>query len=156
MILETADRVAKVCCIRPLDDNAQREAALALAHRAVELGNNSENLNWFLLALGMAEYRSGHFAEADAAMIAATDRDRNNQDVAGTSAFFLAMSRFQQDKKDEARQLAIEATAQMKPLPRDEKNPLADNATHDNLIQWLAYKEALALIKFDAVPTRDE
>jgi hypothetical protein len=40
----------------------------------------------------------------------------------------------------------------MKPLPRDEKSPLADKAGHDDLILWLAYKEAKELIGFDATP----
>jgi hypothetical protein len=38
----------------------------------------------------------------------------------------------------------------MKPLPKDEQNPLANNANHDDLILWLAYKEAKAMLKFDA------
>ena len=37
----------------------------------------------------------------------------------------------------------------MKPLPRDENNPLAGDANHDDLILWLAYKEAKAMIKFE-------
>ena len=40
----------------------------------------------------------------------------------------------------------------MKPLPKDEKNPLAGDAYYDDLILWLANKEAKALIKFDAAP----
>jgi hypothetical protein len=36
-----------------------------------------------------------------------------------------------------------------KPLPKDEQNPLANKATHDDLILWLAYKEAKAMITFD-------
>ncbi len=48
--------------------------------------------------------------------------------------------------------LATEAAATMKPLPQDEKNPLTGDADHDDLILWLAYKEAKALLKFDAVP----
>ena len=50
---------------------------------------------------------------------------------------------------NEARKLATEA-AKMRPLPKDEKNPLASDADHDDLILWLAYKEAKALIMFDA------
>jgi hypothetical protein len=38
----------------------------------------------------------------------------------------------------------------MKPLPKDEKNPLAGFAGHDDLILWLAYKEAKALIQWEA------
>jgi hypothetical protein len=40
----------------------------------------------------------------------------------------------------------------MKLLPKDENNPLAGDADHDDLILWLAYKEAKAMIKFEAVP----
>jgi hypothetical protein len=35
----------------------------------------------------------------------------------------------------------------MKPLPGDENNPLAGNGTPDDLILWLAYKEAKAIIQ---------
>ncbi len=69
--------------------------------------------------------------------------------VPGTSAFYRSMSLFRQGKEDEARKLATEAAAKMKPLPKDEKNPLADDADHDDLILWMAYKEAKAMIKFD-------
>ena len=62
------------------------------------------------------------------------------------------MSLFRQGKHDEARKLAIAAAAKMKPLPKDEQNPLADGAGHDDLILWLAYKEAKAMIQFDAAP----
>jgi hypothetical protein len=60
------------------------------------------------------------------------------------------MSWFRQGKHDEARKLALAAAATMKPLPKDEQNPLANHATHDDLILWLAYKEAKAMLKFEA------
>ena len=72
--------------------------------------------------------------------------------MVGTSAFYRAMSLFRQGKEKEARQLAIEAASAMKPLPKDEKNPLADDAGHDDLIVWMAYKEARALIEFEPAP----
>jgi hypothetical protein len=34
----------------------------------------------------------------------------------------------------------------------DETNPLAGNASHDDLILWMAYKEAKALIQFEPAP----
>ena len=71
----------------------------------------------------------------------------------GIAAFYRAMSLFRQGKPDEARKVAIAAAAQMKPLPKDEQNPLANGADHDDLILWLAYKEAKAMIQFDAAPT---
>ena len=49
----------------------------------------------------------------------------------------------------------------MKPLPADEQHPLADvtpplggGDVPENLILWLAYKEAKALIPFNAAPPR--
>jgi serine/threonine protein kinase/tetratricopeptide (TPR) repeat protein len=145
---ETADRVAKACCVLPSADKAQQAEVLALARNAVELGKNSSLLPWFQMGLGMAEYRSGHFAEADAALITAADRAQNDRWVAGTSALYRAMSLFRLGKEDKARQLAIKAVSRMRPLPKDEKNPLAGNAIPDDLILWMAYKEAKALIQF--------
>ena len=72
------------------------------------------------------------------------------------SAFYRAMSLFRQGKENEARRLATEAASKMKPLPRDEKNPLAGDANPDDLILWLAYKEAKELIKFDVSPAQPD
>ena len=103
-----------------------------------------------LLALGMAEYRSGNDAAAQEALLAAANADPSNPPVTGIAAFYRAMSLFRQGKHDEARKLALAAAAKMKPLPKDEQNPLANNATPDDLILWLAYKEAKAMLKFEA------
>jgi hypothetical protein len=62
------------------------------------------------------------------------------------------MNLFRQGKEDEARKLATEAATEMKPLPEDEKKPQAGGASPDDLILWLAYKEAKAMIKFDSAP----
>jgi hypothetical protein len=85
-------------------------------------------------------------------LLAAAKAAPDNPHVTGTSAFYRAMSLFRQGKNDEARKLATEAAATMKPLPADEQNPLAGNSNVDDLILWLAYKEAKALIGFDAPP----
>jgi hypothetical protein len=100
----------------------------------------------------MAEYRNGNDAAADKALLAAAKAGPKNPHVTGIAAFYRAMSLFRQGKKDEARKLAIAAAAKTKPLPKDEKNPLAGKANHDDLILWLAYKEARTLLKIDAAP----
>jgi hypothetical protein len=139
------DDLARICCLRPTPDPTRQEAALALARKAVELPQSRTlEMN---LTLGLAEYRRGHFAEADAALIAAKPLG-----LTGTGAFYRAMSLFRQGKASEARKLATEAAAKMTPLPKDEKNPLAGGASADDLTLWLAYKEAKALIGFDAAP----
>src|SRR5262249_46909824 len=142
------ERMAKRCTLPPADVK-RHEAALVLARRAVELGKEHRFFPYFQMALGMAEYRSGHFAAADSALTAAMQAGKNNSHIAGTSAFYLAMSLFRQGNKDEARKIATEAAAKMKPLPKDEKHPMAEGADADDLILWLAYKEAKALLGFD-------
>jgi hypothetical protein len=148
----TAERTAKICCLRPTQDKTRLGSALARAREAVDLGKNHNWLPWFQMALGMAEFRSGHFAEADAALFAAATGGKDDPRVVGTSAFYRAMSLFRQGKEQEALQLTTRAASEMKPLPKDENNPLTDNAGHDDLIVWMAYKEARALIKPEPAP----
>jgi tetratricopeptide (TPR) repeat protein len=149
----TCERVAKACSILPCTEKAELEAALALARKGAELGKGRQWQEWNLLALGMAEYRSGNYAAADEALLAAAKAGANNPIVTGISAFYRAMSVFRQGKEAEARKLVIAATARMKPLPKDEQNPFANGAYYDDLILWLAYKEAKALIKFEVAPS---
>jgi tetratricopeptide (TPR) repeat protein len=139
-----AERTAKMCSVRPTEDTARLEAALTLARKAVELGRDHRDSPWFYLSLGMVEYRRGHFAEADAALITAAETDSGSMwGLRGTAAFYRAMSLYRQGKHDEARKLAAEAASNMKPLPVDAEAP----QNHDDLILWMAYKEAKALIK---------
>jgi serine/threonine-protein kinase len=140
-----ADRAAKACSILPATDQADLAAALAFGRTGVQLQMNG----WTLLALGMAEYRSGNDAAAQKALLAAAKAGPNDPLLSGTTAFYRAMSLFRQGKRDEACKLAIAAAGQMKPLPKDEHNPLANNANCDHLILWLAYKEVKAMLKFD-------
>jgi hypothetical protein len=142
--------LAWICCLRPSPDTSRREAALALARKAEE---HAKGHYYVKLPLGMAEYRSGNFVEADAALLAAVKYSRLRPPLPGTANFYRAMSLFRQGKENEARKLATDAAAGMKPLPKDEQNPLADGATPDDLLLWLAYREARALIGFDAAPT---
>ena len=44
----------------------------------------------------------------------------------------------------------------MKPLPSDENNPLAKGIGDGDLIMWLAYKEAKAMLQFDADPAAQD
>ncbi len=145
----TAERAAKVCSIRPSAGKAEIEAALGLIRKLGERDTGG----WVLLALGMAEYRGGNHAAAEKALLAAAESVHSDPwRITGTASFFRAMNLFQQGKRDEARQLAIATAAKMKPLPADDQNPLAGDADHDDLVVWLAYKEAKALIQFDAAP----
>jgi hypothetical protein len=101
-------------------------------------------MTYYQMTRGMAEYRAGYFAEAVQTLLATHD---TTGIVGGTSAFYRAMSLFQQGKKDGARALFTATAATMKALPADENQPLAGQAIADDLILWLAYKEAKALIE---------
>jgi len=174
-----AERVAKSCSLRPSHDQRRQAVALLLAQRAVKLGKGHLFFPFFQMALGMAEYRSGHFAEADAALSAAMETGKHMGLIPGTSGFYRALSLFRLGKQEQARQLATQAAAKMKALPKDAKSPnliildlmgvvvrkitptsaghtritqwsLAPFAgNYDELILWLAYKEAKAVIQFD-------
>jgi tetratricopeptide (TPR) repeat protein len=150
-----AGRMAMAVSILPPADKADVEAALALARSAVKVGGSGPHN---LLALGMAEYRSGNDAASEKALVTAA-KAGSPAWLAGTAAFYRAMSLFRQGKPDEARTLAAQTAARMKPFPHDEENPLAaaepdvaGDSHADNLILWLACKEAKALIHFDAAP----
>jgi hypothetical protein len=146
----TAEQAAKACSIRASGDKAELEAALAIARRGLELSPRGE---WNLLALGMAEYRCGNDVAAAEALLACAQAGPDNLMATGIAAFYRAMSLFRQGKHNEARKLAIETAARMKPLPKDEQNPLPnDPYPWDDLILWLAYKEAKAMIQFDEAP----
>ena len=147
--VQMAERAAKACSIRHTTDTAVQAAALILARRAAESGKTHRYSGYFQMALGMAEYRAGNLAAAEQALLAAEQAIKNHPAITDTSAFFRAMILFQQGKRDEARELVASAAAKMKPLPADELNPLAEGADHDQLIVWLAYKEARALIKIE-------
>jgi len=144
---EVAERVAKLTCLRPIDDAPTQEAALTLARRAVKLGlGNKSFLAWAHMVLGMAEYRSGHYPAADEALATAAKMSGGGV-VHDTASFYRAMSLFQQGRQAEARELFTPTEAKMKPLPADEENPLPDGKSdHDDLILWLACKEARALL----------
>src|SRR5262249_25656574 len=90
-----ADNAAKTCSLAPADET-KNAAALALARRAVDLGKKDRFSPYFHMSLGMAEYRSGHLTEADAALTAALESGKSVPIVAGTSAFYRAMTLFRQ------------------------------------------------------------
>ncbi len=89
--LTTVERAAKACSILPTTDQAALDAALACGRKAMQLSSDQKNAlqGWCLLALGMAEYRSGNDAAAEEALVAAAKVD-NGSTVLRTSDFYRA------------------------------------------------------------------
>ena len=120
----TAERAARVYCLRSSTDAALLAKALNLARRGVELGKNDPDLPWYQVALGIAEYRNGQYAAAEGTL-AVLEQTAGGQDyLQGTTRLFRAMSLFRLDRLEEARRLLSQAEAQMPPLPKDESKPM--------------------------------
>lgn len=157
------ERIVKLICLRPVKDAKMREAALTLARRAVKLGQDDKKTQpWLTMALGMAEYRSGQHEQAATTLADATTLSDPTKAfpalLESTANFYRAMCLFQLGKPDEARALFTATATKMKPFPADEKNPLAKKANADDLILWLAYKEARTLLQIpaDKTPTAEK
>jgi hypothetical protein len=76
--LGPADNAARACSILPSTDKAELEAALTLGRTAAKVGKGEQWWKCNLLALGMAEYRSGNHAAALEALLAAENAGANN------------------------------------------------------------------------------
>ena len=156
-----ADHITRLSCLRPIKDAELRKAALKLGQRTVTLGqDDKKTLPWSRLALGMAEYRNAQYEQSAQTLATATASAADTDDkahvarITGTAKFYRAMCLFQKGKRDEARTLFNATAAKMKPYPADEKNPHADDEAHgDDLILWLAYREAKALLQISTTKT---
>jgi serine/threonine protein kinase len=150
----TADKAAKVFCLRPSTNSFLTAKALNLARQAVELRKSDPLLPWYELGLGLAEYRNGQYAAAEQALTIAEQTAGDAHDILGTARLFRAMSLLQQDQPKEARKVFNQAEAEMPPFPKDNHQPPAydKSVTQDVLICWLAYKEAKALFEGSSAP----
>jgi len=142
------ERVAKIASLLPVTDPSIQEASLRLARKGWKLGASSAEAPWHSMTLGIAEYRSDHFQAADEALRVAEQAPDSQWTNAliGTAAFYRAMSLFKQGRADEARALFAATEARMSPCPAD-TDPLPVAVHHDDLIMWLAHREASALIE---------
>ena len=98
----TAGRAVRACGVRPSRDKAELDALLALGGTAVKVDAATD---WNLLALGIAEYRSGNAAAAATTLLAAAEAKKSvaQADEVGISAFYRAMCLFELGKREEAR-----------------------------------------------------
>lgn len=115
----------------------------------MELGQGKPALPYFKMALGMAEYRSGLYGEADetlsSAIQTAPTAGARPDTITGTAGYFRAMLLFKQGKLAEARAVFTSTEAGMRPMPTELKPPFAE--FHDDIMVWLACKEAKALLQ---------
>lgn len=142
-------RAAAMLNLRQVNDRQLQTDALALARFAVESAPTNALLVWYRLTLGVAEYRLGHYPEAEPILLGSEQWGPEKWHPSArtcTSMFFRAMMLFRQNQEAQARQLFAEAEAKMTPLPAFVQWSLNEGADYDELMLWLAYKEARALL----------
>jgi tetratricopeptide (TPR) repeat protein len=150
--LSETSYTALLASIVPIQEASLQEVAVSLAQRTVQLMRTDPWVFTHQLALGMAEYRRGQYASAEQALLAAETGAKQNPDgpcpaaVQSAAAFYRAMGLFNQNKVADAAKLFAEAAAGMKPQPPDEVNPLVDGSSYQDVVAWLAFKEAKALL----------
>ncbi len=135
-----AERSAKVCFLCPSEDKDQLNAAVTLARRAVDVGQKNPNLAYFQMALGMAQYRSGLFGEAEKTLAPLLEAQKQNPHIFGTAEFYQAMALFRQGRTGDATKRATITTQGMRPLPLDDRNPFADSAVVTTGNNWLFHR----------------
>ena len=142
---ESAEFVAWLVSLRPVTGAELQTNLLALATNGVQSGKDKTKL-----ALGMAEFRNGLYPAAEQHLSEAEQAFPNNRDLLTAARLYRAMTVFRENHRDEARKILNAAQAQMRPLPKDENQPLAGvqtTAQHEVMTAWLAFKEASLLLR---------
>jgi serine/threonine protein kinase len=138
------ERAAKSAAFAPGADRDLLDQADRLARRALGSSRESLLLPFFQQTVGMVEYRRGNFAAAEA--ILAEIKDDNSFRGVKAAQFYRAMTAIRESRFDDARRFLAAGEAGMLSLPVDDSAPLDFGGDYDDLINWLAYKEALGML----------
>ena len=143
-------RAAAMVNLSPVTDRQLPASAFNLARQAVEAAPSNALLVWYRLTLGVAAYRLERYPEAEQLLLQSEQDGPSAWHPAArtcSSKFFRAMMLFRQGQPDAARRLFTEAEGATPPLPAEVQWSLAEGADYDDLMLWLAYREARALLK---------
>jgi hypothetical protein len=134
---------------------------LALAREAARVELNVGQRPWYQQTLGMAEFRAGNDAAAEAAFLRAEQASKTGNwhprlrpFILVPCRFYRAMILFRQGKEPAAKTLFEEALAEMPPIPENADRTLPIRVNQDTLLCWLSHRETGALLKIDASSKR--
>ena len=149
---DTSERAAKNWCLQDLGDVAMLPRVLKLAREAARVELNPGHRPWRQQTLGMAEFRAGDYEAAESAFLIAEQAASNwhpddRPFIFGPSCFFRAMMLFQKGKIEEAKVLFRKAEAEMPSIPDNAARVLPLEVNQDQLLYWLAHREAKARLK---------
>jgi len=156
----TADLVTKLSSLRAAVDEPQQAAILALGRKGRELTQQRPDAAWFELSLGMAEYRCGHYADAETTLRAAGQaalgfgNHAEQFRIEGLSSFYRAMTLLHLGRTAEARELFTTAESRMPPPTSAGDDEVWRYENIDDIILALARQEARALMQQPAPTAR--
>ena len=140
------DRAAKAASLLPDTAPDLRELALKLGRRSVEVGAKHQYVLYFKLSCGIAEYRAGNHVDAEKQLREIAPVPVRSELIYNTASMYRAMALYRQDKPSEAREVLSQAGRAMLPMPELLETAEVAEVSADVLINWLAYKEARALL----------
>jgi hypothetical protein len=143
--LPSADRAAKSALIVAGASAEILQQARQLARAVGEEGKVGILAPWFLFCHGLAEFRAGN--DLGAEEILRTVRLGGISARLAVVPIYRAMIAVRTGRLEDAHRLLDDAAARMRPLPIDAQDPLAQGGDHDDLITWLAWNEAQAMLK---------
>lgn len=148
------ERLVKASLLRPIDSPAEAERLRALAEAAVRRsGPDDQFYTWYLLALGLADYRCGRFDAAASDLEDCLARSRYD-DCEITARFVLAMVRERLGQPRAAASLLAQGHSLL-----NRTDPWKTSATygywHDRLTSLVFAREAEALIVYAPIFPQD-
>jgi len=151
---DAMEHAALAWCLSPTNDRSLAPRALELAQHAADLARGPWYEAWYQRTLGLAYYRLGNCAAAESALDRAAEaandfeasRQQFKRPLQTAVHFIRSMIRFSGGDYAKARELLAEGKAEMKPLPKDRRQIFESATAFDDVMVWLAYKEAEALL----------
>jgi tetratricopeptide (TPR) repeat protein len=140
-----ADRTGKTCLLLA-EVGGDPTQLSELVDRALASGGPPDNLHWFQMAKGMAEYRAGHFDAAIDWLTRSQKAQTIASGIAGTKAY-LSMAHYRSGHETQARDLLAQANQGVeRDLPKAGVDELPAADMENWLIAHIALREAKALV----------
>jgi serine/threonine protein kinase len=136
------ERASRALSLRPNSDPAVAATSLELARRVAKAGTNAVPVrnSWF--TLGLAELRSGHPDTAEPLLGAVVAGGSLSSTTVNAAAHYQAVALAALGRPEQARQVFDAATTAMPPGPQDPRHPLKGELPTQQLLPWLASREA--------------
>ncbi|MBN9691630.1 MAG: tetratricopeptide repeat protein [Verrucomicrobia bacterium] len=145
--LADMERLSRALVLRPSRDLAVQNVALDLARRVYSQDTNGPTARQARFTVGLAELRSQRPAAAEPYLQQVASDSGPGSTLSNAAAFYRAIALHALGREAEARRVYAEAKTNMRPWPKNERNPLPGRLALKQLLPWLAYREARAVFE---------